>query len=52
MNVARLFLSIVPAIKDEVEITHQKSSKINYYKKITINSTLITHKLLLYNLYN
>ena len=40
MNVPRLFLSIVPATKDEVEIhkkrnkiKHQKGGKINYYKK-------------------
>jgi len=40
INVPRLFLSIVPATKDEVEIQkkrnhikHQKGGEINYYKK-------------------
>ena len=36
MNAQRLFLSIFPATKDEVEIlkiSHQKGGKINYYKK-------------------
>jgi len=48
MNAQRLFLSIFPAIKDEVKILkirYQKGGKINYYKKYIIIKNILNIKL-------